>query len=144
MSKLKADVERLIRDKIEGIADIVDNPTTTEETKILQLSSMHGIDRRLAKRLVKPELHTIRPPRDTAWAEYNLNHEIQFPGVAIERIRNEALAHLMQTYFKRYGSEIIGYVCTDGEYFNTAEDARAWAKSQGIDPGLTKNIKLFI
>lgn len=51
MSKLKSDVERVIRNRIEQIADILDNPTLTADTKKLQLVHDCGVERSVADRL---------------------------------------------------------------------------------------------
>lgn len=53
MSKLKSDVERMIAKKIEHIAEILDNPQLTPQTKLLQLVHDVGIERGTAKKLAK-------------------------------------------------------------------------------------------
>lgn len=52
MSKLKSDIDRMMRNKIEAIADILDNPTLTPATKVLQLVHDCDIDRSVANKLV--------------------------------------------------------------------------------------------
>lgn len=52
MSKLKSDVDRVIRNKIEQVADILDNPALAPATKVLQLVHDLGIERTTANKLV--------------------------------------------------------------------------------------------